>query len=124
MEVIAFLVPLALLLGLFGLLGFLWSLKNGQYDDLEGAAAAGRSPTTTKRPRLPNAAFDCWRNDGNLPSPILKMQNYGRVPWHRQHGLNRLRAGLIGKAHGLPRPVPRHRRDPQPQHRRGRLRRA
>lgn len=38
MEVMAYLVPLALLLGLFGLLGFLWSLKNGQYDDLEGAA--------------------------------------------------------------------------------------
>ncbi|MCA6107233.1 cbb3-type cytochrome oxidase assembly protein CcoS [Bradyrhizobium cenepequi] len=38
MEVIVFLVPLALLLGVFGLLGFLWSLKNGQYDDLEGAA--------------------------------------------------------------------------------------
>jgi cbb3-type cytochrome oxidase maturation protein len=38
MEVIVFLVPLALLLGLIGLLGFLWSLKNGQYDDLEGAA--------------------------------------------------------------------------------------
>jgi cbb3-type cytochrome oxidase maturation protein len=38
MEVIAFLVPLAVLLGLIGLLGFLWSLKNGQYDDLEGAA--------------------------------------------------------------------------------------
>jgi cbb3-type cytochrome oxidase maturation protein len=33
-----FLVPLALALGLVGLLGFLWSLKNGQYDDLEGAA--------------------------------------------------------------------------------------
>jgi cbb3-type cytochrome oxidase maturation protein len=38
MEVMVFLVPLALLLGLVGLLGFLWSLKNGQYDDLEGAA--------------------------------------------------------------------------------------
>ena len=37
MEVLVFLVPLALLLGLTGLLGFLWSLKNGQYDDLEGA---------------------------------------------------------------------------------------
>jgi cbb3-type cytochrome oxidase maturation protein len=37
MEVLVFLVPLALLLGLFGLMGFLWSLKNGQYDDLEGA---------------------------------------------------------------------------------------
>lgn len=38
MEVLVFLVPLALLLGLVGLLGFLWSLKSGQYDDLEGAA--------------------------------------------------------------------------------------
>jgi cbb3-type cytochrome oxidase maturation protein len=37
MEVLVFLVPLALLLGLLGLVGFLWSLKNGQYDDLEGA---------------------------------------------------------------------------------------
>ena len=38
MEVLVFLVPLALGLGLVGLLGFLWSLKSGQYDDLEGAA--------------------------------------------------------------------------------------
>ena len=37
MEVLVFLVPLALTLGLLGLMGFLWSLKNGQYDDLEGA---------------------------------------------------------------------------------------
>ena len=37
MEVLVFLVPLALLLGLLGLIGFLWSLRNGQYDDLEGA---------------------------------------------------------------------------------------
>ena len=38
MEVLVFLVPLALGLGLVGLLGFLWSLKSGQYDDLDGAA--------------------------------------------------------------------------------------
>ena len=37
MEVLVFLVPLALMLGLIGLMGFLWSLKSGQYDDLEGA---------------------------------------------------------------------------------------
>ena len=37
MEVLVFLVPLALMLGAVGLLGFLWSLKSGQYDDLEGA---------------------------------------------------------------------------------------
>ena len=38
MEVLVYLVPLALGLGLVGLVGFLWSLRSGQYDDLEGAA--------------------------------------------------------------------------------------
>ncbi|WP_338822051.1 cbb3-type cytochrome oxidase assembly protein CcoS [Bradyrhizobium septentrionale] len=38
MEMLVFLVPLALALGFAGLLGFLWSLKSGQYDDLDGAA--------------------------------------------------------------------------------------
>jgi cbb3-type cytochrome oxidase maturation protein len=37
MDVLIFLIPVALLLGLLGLAGFLWSLKTGQYDDLEGA---------------------------------------------------------------------------------------
>ena len=38
MEVLVILVPLALGLGLIGLAAFLWSLKSGQYEDLEGAA--------------------------------------------------------------------------------------
>ena len=38
MNVLIYLVPLALLLGLVGLVGFLWALKSGQYDDLDGAA--------------------------------------------------------------------------------------
>jgi cbb3-type cytochrome oxidase maturation protein len=38
MEVLVFLVPLAVMLGSLGLAAFLWSLKNGQYDDLDGAA--------------------------------------------------------------------------------------
>jgi len=37
MEVLVYLVPMALALGLLGLAGFLWSLKSGQYDDLDGA---------------------------------------------------------------------------------------
>ena len=37
MEVLVILVPLALALGLISLVAFLWSLKNGQYDDLDGA---------------------------------------------------------------------------------------
>ena len=38
MNVLIYLVPLALFLGLAGLFGFLWSLGHGQYDDLDGAA--------------------------------------------------------------------------------------
>jgi cbb3-type cytochrome oxidase maturation protein len=38
MNVLIYLVPMALLLGLTGLAAFLWSLRNGQYDDVEGAA--------------------------------------------------------------------------------------
>jgi cbb3-type cytochrome oxidase maturation protein len=38
MEVLVFLVPLAITLGVLGLTAFLWSLKSGQYDDLDGAA--------------------------------------------------------------------------------------
>lgn len=33
-----YLVPVALGLGIAGLLAFLWSLRSGQYDDLDGAA--------------------------------------------------------------------------------------
>jgi cbb3-type cytochrome oxidase maturation protein len=33
-----YLIPIALTLGLTGLGAFLWSLRAGQYDDLDGAA--------------------------------------------------------------------------------------
>jgi cbb3-type cytochrome oxidase maturation protein len=39
MEVLVYLVPLALFMGLLGLVGFLWALRAGQYEDLDGAAA-------------------------------------------------------------------------------------
>jgi cbb3-type cytochrome oxidase maturation protein len=31
-------IPIALMMGFLGLVGFMWSLKSGQYDDLDGAA--------------------------------------------------------------------------------------
>jgi cbb3-type cytochrome oxidase maturation protein len=37
MNVLVYLLPIALLLGGLGLAAFLWSLGRGQYDDLEGA---------------------------------------------------------------------------------------
>ncbi len=36
MTILIYLIPVALLLGGLGLAGFLWSLRSGQFDDLEG----------------------------------------------------------------------------------------
>lgn len=38
MNVLIYLLPAALGLGLIGLFAFLWALKSGQYNDVEGAA--------------------------------------------------------------------------------------
>lgn len=38
MNMLIYLIPVALFLGGLGLFAFLWSLKSGQYDDLEGAS--------------------------------------------------------------------------------------
>lgn len=59
MTVLVYLIPVALGLGALGLAAFLWSLKSGQYEDLDGAAARilideepsddGVAPLQTKR---------------------------------------------------------------------------
>jgi cbb3-type cytochrome oxidase maturation protein len=38
MTGLIYLIPAALFLGLLGLAAFLWALKNGQFDDPDGAA--------------------------------------------------------------------------------------
>lgn len=38
MDVIVYLIPIALLLGVAGLAAFFWSMRSGQFDDLDGAA--------------------------------------------------------------------------------------
>jgi cbb3-type cytochrome oxidase maturation protein len=39
MTILMFLIPVALFLGGLGLAAFLWALRSGQYDDLDGAAS-------------------------------------------------------------------------------------
>lgn len=58
MDVLAFLIPIALLLGLGGVVAFFWALKAGQFEDPEGDAQrilqddAPVSPSEdTKEPR-------------------------------------------------------------------------
>lgn len=38
MEAIIYLVPIALFMGVVGLAAFFWTVKSGQYEDLDGAA--------------------------------------------------------------------------------------
>ena len=38
MSYLAWLVPIALGMGVVGLMAFLWSMRSGQYEDLDGAA--------------------------------------------------------------------------------------
>lgn len=38
MSGLAFLIPIALGMGLLGLAGFFWAMRKGQFEDLDGAA--------------------------------------------------------------------------------------
>ncbi len=38
MNVLVYLIPIALTLGLVGLFAFFWAMKHGQFEDLDGAA--------------------------------------------------------------------------------------
>lgn len=61
MNVIVYLLPLALLLGFFGLLGFLWSLRSGQFEDLDGAGWRAISDED-----LPSSCISSIRQDGRI----------------------------------------------------------
>ena len=50
MNVLIYLVPMALGLGLAGLFAFLWALKSGQYNDVDGAAMRVLSDYDLERP--------------------------------------------------------------------------
>ena len=38
MSALLYLIPISILLGAIALVAFFWTLKHGQYEDLEGAA--------------------------------------------------------------------------------------
>lgn len=38
MTIVVYLIPIAIFLGMLGLTAFIWSVRSGQFDDLEGAA--------------------------------------------------------------------------------------
>jgi cbb3-type cytochrome oxidase maturation protein len=55
MNAMALLIPIGLVMGALGLFAFLWSLRTGQYDDLEGAAERILSDEEDDPPARPEA---------------------------------------------------------------------
>lgn len=53
MNILIFLGPAAVAMGLIGLAAFLWSLRSGQYDDLKGAAHRILIEDEDDEPRAP-----------------------------------------------------------------------
>jgi len=73
MDFVYVLLPLALLLGFIGLMAFMWALKSGQYDDLDGAA--WRAIMDDDNEFNPN--IDKKPDDHNSPQePVDKGENH------------------------------------------------
>ncbi len=66
MSHLSWLVPIALGMGVVGLLAFLWSMRSGQYEDLDGAA---------ERVLLVDAADAPLRHNGTVAKETSKAEN-------------------------------------------------
>ncbi|WP_207462659.1 cbb3-type cytochrome oxidase assembly protein CcoS [Azospirillum sp. SYSU D00513] len=55
MTSLLFLIPIALFLGLLALAGFFWSLRNGQYEDMDGSATRFLHDDDRPLPAAPSA---------------------------------------------------------------------
>ena len=55
MSMLVYLIPVALFLGGMALVAFLWALRSGQYDDMDGAAERILIDDPDETPRAPAA---------------------------------------------------------------------
>lgn len=70
MNVLVYLIPAALLFGVASLVAFLWALRSGQYEDLDGAGERilidGDFPATLGRGGPPGGNPLAPRSDGSV----------------------------------------------------------
>lgn len=65
MSGLAILIPVALLMGLSGLVFFFWAMRNGQFDDLDGAAQRVLIDDETQMGGMPVDGDDANDEDKN-----------------------------------------------------------
>ena len=68
MSYLAWLVPIALGMGVVGLAAFLWSMRSGQYEDLDGAAERVLLSEATDTP-LPEERWESGALREGMPEP-------------------------------------------------------
>ncbi len=79
MNTLIYLIPVALSLGGLGLVAFLWALKSGQYEDLDGASWAH---STTAMARVSQARRCLTKiNLPNRHSARLMACSLGHAQW-------------------------------------------
>jgi cbb3-type cytochrome oxidase maturation protein len=65
MSILLYLIPIALTLGLAGLVAFMWALRSGQFDDLDGAANRILFDDDEPRPTIPKPPRPAAGNSTN-----------------------------------------------------------
>jgi cbb3-type cytochrome oxidase maturation protein len=91
-----YLIPLALFLGGLGLAAFVWSLRSGQYDDLDGAAHRILSDDEDADTATPTSLLPLAGGRRTLD------QSRRRPPRHRRTGEER--RGLVEPDEGVEQP--------------------
>ena len=92
MSSLFYLIPIALLLGAIALGAFLWSLRSGQYEDLDGAAA--RILLDDEEKRLLSTARK-WAT-GKLVELALSMEG----TCTGEHGVGQGKRAYLEREHG------------------------
>lgn len=88
MSYLAWLVPIALGMGIVGLMAFLWSMRTGQFDDLDGAAERVLLAEQEDAP-LTQASWEdqpsmTRSNRKGLPTDSVRQQEKMRGPRHEK----------------------------------------
>lgn len=71
MDVLVYLIPIALGLGFLGLAAFMWALRSGQFEDLDGAAERILFDDDEALPEETDGMSDPHRQEGRSKRPEL-----------------------------------------------------